>query len=335
MQKAITEPILELCRTARSVSEQKNFSVRAARAATDELGQLVTGFNEMLEEIQTRDEELRRHREHLEEEVAGRTRELTAVNRDLTLAKERAEEASHAKSRFVANVSHELRTPLTVIIGYSQLLQEEAAGRGNARLETDLGRIQDSGSHLRNLINDLLDLSKIEAGKMTLFLEDFDVARLVSDVAASTHTLAAQNSNHFAVDCPPDIGALHGDVTKVRQTLLNLLSNACKFTRQGRIRLAARREAGNGSQWIAFCVEDTGIGIAEADLAKLFQPFTQGDPSTTRRFGGTGLGLALSRRFCEMMGGTLTVNSQPGRGSTFTARLPVVVPGQSTDPPSI
>ncbi len=223
------------------------------------------------------------------------------------------EVADRHKTEFLANMSHELRTPLNAIIGYSEMLQEDAA----------------------DLINAVLDLSKIEAGKMELYLESFDVAGLVRDIGAVIQPLAAKNGNQLDVRCADGIGAMRADLTKVRQALFNLLSNACKFTDRGTVSLAVAREPRDGQDWMVFSVSDTGIGMTPEQLAKLFEAFTQADAATTRRYGGTGLGLALSRRLCRMMGGDVTAESAAGRGSTFTIRLPAHVAEVAEEPTSI
>jgi len=237
-------------------------------------------------------------------------------------ARAAADAANQAKSNFLANMSHELRTPLNAIIGYSEMLQEELGERGLGELVDDLGKIHGAGRHLLALINDILDISKIEAGRMELYLETFDFAALVAEVEATVQPLMAQNHNTLTVHCPAGIGPLHADLTKVRETLFNLLSNATKFTDHGRISLSASREPGN---WLAIAVSDNGIGMTREQQACLFEAFRQADASTTRKYGGTGLGLAISRTFCRMMGGDITVNSEPGVGSTFTVHLPLVV----------
>jgi signal transduction histidine kinase/CheY-like chemotaxis protein len=230
--------------------------------------------------------------------------------------------ANQHKSEFLANMSHELRTPLNAILSYSQLVQEELEDTGNSEFAPDLQKIHSAGRHLLDLINEILDLSKIEAGKMTLYFETFDVPTLIRDAVTLVEPLVEKNGNALRVDCPPDLGSMHADLTKVRQTLFNLLSNASKFTDHGTIFLNVHREEGLGQPWILMSVEDTGIGMTPEQVGKLFQAFSQADASTTRKYGGTGLGLAISRHFCQMMGGDITVHSEPGRGSTFTVRLP-------------
>ncbi len=252
-------------------------------------------------------------------DVSQRRREEEALN----LAKEAAEGANRTKSLFLANMSHELRTPLNAVIGYSEMLQEEAQELGVSKLVPDLEKINTAGKHLLSLINDVLDLSKIEAGKMDLYVETFFIPDAVKEVAGTVAPLLAKNGNTISIDCPEALGNMTADLTKLRQSLFNLLSNASKFTTKGQVRLVVRREADQ----ISFEVSDTGIGMNDEQIDRLFEVFTQADPSTTRRFGGTGLGLAISLRLCQMMGGDIGVRSQPGRGSTFTITLPVVPPG--------
>ncbi len=254
-------------------------------------------------------------------------RELDAKGRQLEIA-------SRHKSEFLANMSHELRTPLNAIIGYSEMLEEEAAGLGDGRFLADLSKIHAAGRHLLELINAVLDLSKIEAGKMELYLESVDVASLARDIAAVIQPLAERNGNHLEVRCQPDVGIIRADATKLRQALLNLLSNACKFTERGTVSLAAAREDAEGGDWVTFAVGDTGIGIAPEQMGRLFQEFSQADASTTRTYGGTGLGLAVSQRLCRLMGGDITVVSQLGTGSTFTIRLPATVADPREAPPA-
>jgi GAF domain-containing protein/DNA-binding response OmpR family regulator/anti-sigma regulatory factor (Ser/Thr protein kinase) len=231
--------------------------------------------------------------------------------------------ASKHKSEFLANMSHELRTPLNAILSYSQLLREEAEDAGQDESIADLDKIHAAGAHLLRLINDILDLSKIEAGRMDLYLESFDVPTMVREAVAVVRPLVEKNGNTLVVECAADLGAMHADQVKVRQALLNLLSNAAKFTEQGTVTLSVRREAGDGL--ISFAVSDTGIGMTEEQLGRLFEAFSQADSSTTRRYGGTGLGLAISRHFCRLMGGDVRVESEPAQGSTFTITLPVDV----------
>ena len=232
-------------------------------------------------------------------------------------------EASQHKSQFLANMSHELRTPLNAIIGVSEMLREDAEA-----LKQDvepLDRVLGAARHLLALINDILDLSKVEAGRMELQLEDFSLAPLIDGVAKTVEPLAAKNSNQLVVECEAAIGTLHADPMRLRQALLNLMSNANKFTERGTITVHARQGQENGRGWITIAVADTGIGMTAEQMGKLFQEFSQASSATASKYGGTGLGLAISKRFCQMMGGDITVESEPGRGSRFTIRLPRIV----------
>ena len=234
-------------------------------------------------------------------------------------------EASQHKSQFLANMSHELRTPLNAIIGVSEMLREDARDLKREDEFEPLDRVLGAGRHLLALINDILDLSKIEAGRMELHLETFPLAPVIKDVAKTIEPMATKNGNRLVIDCPADLGTIYADQTRFRQSLLNLASNANKFTEKGTVTIAAHEGQENGRDWITLAVTDTGIGMTPEQMGKLFQEFSQASSSTASRYGGTGLGLAISRRFCQMMGGDITVESEPGRGSTFTIRLPRIV----------
>ena len=248
---------------------------------------------------------------------------LEQATADALVARTAAEDANKAKSAFLANMSHELRTPLSAVIGYSEMLEEEVEDLGEASMMADLGKIKSNAKHLLSLINDVLDLSKIEANKMELSVEPVDVAKFVQEVGATVESLVRRKENTLAIDAGPGLGMIDTDAVKLRQCLFNLLSNASKFTENGRITLTARRTEAADGDWLSFAVSDTGIGMTAEQVSRLFQRFMQADESTTRQFGGTGLGLALSRAFAELLGGTIGVESQPGVGTCFTLRIPV------------
>ncbi len=251
------------------------------------------------------------------------------IQEELVAAVDASEDASRAKSAFLANMSHELRTPLNAVIGYSEMLTEEARERGLDILLPDLDKIHSAGKHLLRLINDILDLSKIEAGRMEMFPEVFDVSALVREVSGTIRPLAERRGNLLDLRCGEEALRMRADQTRVRQVLLNLMSNAAKFTENGRVTLDVERTEVNGAPWMRFRVIDTGIGLSPEQLAKLFKAFAQADASTTRKYGGTGLGLVISRQLCQMMGGEVTVESDPGRGSVFTMLLPCnLAPGE-------
>jgi PAS domain S-box-containing protein len=270
-------------------------------------------------------------------ESDGTLREWVGTHTDITERKEAeaaieaarsaAEAANAAKSQFLANMSHELRTPLSAVIGYSEMVQEELEDLGEAELVADMKKIEANARHLLGLINDVLDISKIEADRVEIYAEDFDVAAMVSDVATTVEGLIAKKGNTLALALADDLGTAHTDVTKLRQCLINLLSNAAKFTENGRITLSVDRR----DDALHFAVADTGIGMTQEQVGKLFERFTQADASTTRRFGGTGLGLAITRAFAEMLGGSIAVESRAGEGTTFTLTLPVLFRGSEAE----
>lgn len=322
-----SRPIGELVEATRRVSGG-DFNYRLVRLHNymkDEVIELGENFNLMTERL---------HGLYtgMEEQVRLRTEDLERALNDLAIARDQALDASRAKSTFLANMSHELRTPLNAIIGYSEMLLEDARDSGYQGMETDLDRILVSSRHLLQLINDVLDLSKIEAGKMDLFLESFDLRTLVGDTASTVKTLIEKNHNQLKISMDGDLGNMLSDATKVRQILLNLLSNSAKFTQNGEIRLMVDRQRQGDRDWITFQVRDSGIGMTPEQLERLFEAFQQGDSSTTRNYGGTGLGLAICRHYCRMLGGDILVESEKDIGSTFTVRVPAVMEQVATAP---
>lgn len=291
------------------------------------------GLSLFLQDVTERkqaEEQLMELNRDLDGRVQDRTTKLMQAMEEAEEARVKAEDANRSKSEFLANMSHELRTPLNAIIGYSEMLEEEAADAGEEDFIPDLQKIQGAGKHLLGLINSVLDLSKIEAGRMELFLEEFSIKNLVEEIAGTITPVAHKNNNHLSIFCPDDLGNLHADQTKLRQSLFNLLSNACKFTESGNITLTVEQISTLDSSiydgpWLRFIVSDTGIGMKNNQIEKIFDAFTQADASTTRKYGGTGLGLAITKQFINMMGGDIHVESIPGQGTTFSLTIPQTV----------
>ena len=338
LNKTALEPLRNLADRLRSIhNDKKKLGEPVVVSGNREIRELASGFNQITNELKElydtllsrnadlsqeindrefAEKELKKHRDHLEELVEQRTL-------DLASARDAALEASRSKSLFLANMSHELRTPLNAIIGYSEMLLDDIDEPGAMIIAPDLERIHTAGRHLLSLINDILDLTKIETGKMDLYEEWFDIKDMVKSVSETILPLIEKNDNTFRVECPDDIGDLFADLTKVRQALYNLVSNASKFSSDDEVVLTVSRKTLEGKEDIYFAVQDRGIGISHEQQNKLFEAFSQADPSTTRKYGGNVLGLVISQHLCNMMGGGIQLASKLGGGSTFTIILPV------------
>jgi signal transduction histidine kinase/CheY-like chemotaxis protein/HPt (histidine-containing phosphotransfer) domain-containing protein len=328
-QGLISRPIRHLEAVAGAVSRDKDYTRRADKANDDEIGRLTDSFNAMIAAVQARDAELRAHREHLEEQVALRTEELVhqkaqllRLNAQLTAEKERAEQASRAKTAFLANMSHEIRTPMTAILGYSDLML--APAQTTSDRVNCLHVIRRNARHLTELINDILDVSKIEADRMTVEKLPCDLPQLVVDVTSMLRSRAAEKGIALRVEFDGPIPrTIRTDSLRLKQVLMNLVGNAIKFTQHGEVRVTVRAAElpDAAASRVTFDIADTGIGMSPDQVERLFQPFVQADESTTRRYGGTGLGLVISQRLARLMGGDVTARSTPGHGSTFTVHI--------------
>jgi signal transduction histidine kinase len=314
--RRITKPILAITDAAIQV-EQGNLNHNVPVVSQDEIGVLAHTFNRMAQQVRDSFSAMERTNQVLETRVAERTAELLE-------AKEAAEAATQAKSEFLANMSHELRTPLNSIIGYSEILEEDAEDIGQVAFISDLKKIQGSSQHLLSLIDAVLDLSRVEAGQMDLYLEKVDIAQLAQEVLTSIHPVAASKGNDLVLKDASKTKSVETDQSKLRQCLLNLLSNANKFTDNGKVTLSIDDSHEAGGTWIHFIIKDTGIGMTPEQLGRVFEPFVQADSSTTRRYGGSGLGLTLTKQFVELMGGRLHSKSKYGNGAIFTLSIPQV-----------
>lgn len=326
LKRTVIHPIKQLTAIARRVStgnlsaeqvgEFDSAPITQVARRADEPGQLARAFQVMAHEVASREQNLSRA-------VEERTAQLAETTQEAERARAEAEEANTTKSQFLANMSHELRTPLNAIIGYSEMLKEELTDLGQTFLISDVQKIHGAGKHLLGLINNILDLSKVESGKMELFLETFQIGPMVEDIADTIQPLVTKNNNTLVIHVADDVKTMHADITKLRQCLFNLLSNASKFTENGTITLdVATSISHSATTMIDFSVVDSGIGMTPEQQAKLFQSFSQADPSTTRKYGGTGLGLVITQKFCHMMGGDIHVESEAEQGTTFKISLP-------------
>lgn len=327
LQNTLSQPLLRLASTVQAVREKQDYGLRVKpESGSVEIYRLGEGFNAMIAAVQERDDKLLHHQTHLEEEVAERTEDLTRLNLELMGAKNRAEDASRAKSAFLANMSHELRTPLNAVLLYSELLRQEAKDRGLNDLTPDIQTIHGAGKHLLRLIDGILDLSRIEAGQSMVVPNLVDLAELVWLVAGELDPLKNRQLNQFCLNVEDDLPPLRTDPKKLHTILLNLVENALKFTQQGTVTVEVRMEG----DLVRVDVRDTGIGMNPEQVERTFQGFTQADESSTRRVGGMGMGLNLSQKLVVMLGGTIKVESEEGAGTCFTLRLPLEVRSRST-----
>ena len=324
---AIARRVSSSSMTAERVGEFESEPITQVARRADEPGRLARAFQVMAHEVAAREQNLSRA-------VEERTAQLAETTQESERARAEAEEANVTKSQFLANMSHELRTPLNAIIGYSEMLKEELTDVNQTSLISDVQKIHGAGTHLLGLINNILDLSKVESDKMEPFLETFQIATVVHDISDTIQPLIAKNHNRLVIQIANDLDTMYADITKLRQCLFNLLSNASKFTENGTITLSVEsHESPSSAPLIAFSVTDSGIGMTPEQQAKLFQSFTQADSSTTRKYGGTGLGLVITQKFCQMMGGDIQVSSQIGSGTTFTICLPQQIQALKQEPP--
>lgn len=310
LNRFVIRPLSEMTSII-SAMKSDDFTTKLPIVANNEFGILADAFNARSEKVY-----------EYYQQVEDRNQQLIDANEKLFEARAEAERANTSKSQFLANMSHELRTPLNAIIGYSEMLLDEVNRLDSSEIIPELLKILSSGKHLLELINDVLDISKIEAGKVELYLEEFDVRQVVSGVEKLILPMIERNKNVLKIQIDDDVNIMFSDVMKIRQNLLNLLSNAAKFTEKGRITLQVQQEIGEDKKYIVFKIKDTGIGMAENQVKKVFQSFIQADVSTAKRFGGTGLGLSITREFCRLLGGDISVISELGKGSTFTMKLP-------------